>query len=188
MRYEQPGPHCTTPQLLLYLIYVTAVLTLLQPRSNLACHSLPFCLPPSSPEFTYRSMPAIPWLSSSSQPKQPTPPPPPAPQFSKEYPLELIDHFRSKLHSIPHETQALVLGGFVLGGVSSIGVIWAHRRFFQRIPNSGWVTPRDLERKRWVRGVVTRYVARVFRVCSPLSSLALFAISLCSVCELLELK
>ena len=45
---------------------------------------------------------------------------------------------------------------FALGAASGVGAILAWRRWGMRLSTAEWVTPHDLARRRWVRGVVTR--------------------------------
>ena len=45
---------------------------------------------------------------------------------------------------------------FVLGAASGAGAILAWRRWGMRLRTAEWVTPNELARRRWVRGVVTR--------------------------------
>ncbi|KAG1750368.1 uncharacterized protein EDB91DRAFT_1217039 [Suillus paluster] len=49
----------------------------------------------------------------------------------------------------------LILSGFFLGSVSTLGATFVYRRYFRRLRTAEWVTPDILQRKRWVRGVVT---------------------------------
>ncbi|KAN0080311.1 hypothetical protein V8E55_009877 [Tylopilus felleus] len=44
---------------------------------------------------------------------------------------------------------------FALGAASGVGAILAWRRWGMRLSTAEWVTPHDLARRRWVRGVVT---------------------------------
>ena len=45
---------------------------------------------------------------------------------------------------------------FVLGAASGAGALLAWRRWGMRLLTAEWVTPNELARRRWVRGVVTR--------------------------------
>jgi len=63
------------------------------------------------------------------------------------------------LSKIPHEAQTglLIVGTVGLTLAASAG----YKRFLRRIPNSDAVSVRDFERKRWIKGVVTRFVSFV---------------------------
>jgi hypothetical protein len=63
------------------------------------------------------------------------------------YPLSLIP-----------EQGKLVLAG-IGGGALMLGSVAAYKRYFRRIPNAEFVSAKDLQRKRWIKGVVTRCVA-----------------------------
>ena len=45
---------------------------------------------------------------------------------------------------------------FALGAASGAGVLLAWRRWGMRLSTAQWVTPNELARRRWIRGVVTR--------------------------------
>lgn len=45
---------------------------------------------------------------------------------------------------------------FALGAASGVGATLAWRRWGMRLLTAEWVTPNELARRRWVRGVVTR--------------------------------
>jgi hypothetical protein len=45
---------------------------------------------------------------------------------------------------------------FALGAASGAGALLAWRRWGMRLLTAEWVTPNELARRRWVRGVVTR--------------------------------
>ena len=47
---------------------------------------------------------------------------------------------------------------FLLGSATALGASAAYRRFFKRIKNAEWITPDVLRRRRWITGIVTRYV------------------------------
>ncbi|KAG0693879.1 hypothetical protein DFH29DRAFT_370226 [Suillus ampliporus] len=52
-------------------------------------------------------------------------------------------------------TAYLIVSGFFLGSVSTLGATFVYRRYFRRLRTAEWVTPDVLERRGWVRGVVT---------------------------------
>nr|VWO96018.1 Beta-lactamase (EC [Ganoderma boninense] len=107
-------------------------------------------------------MPWIPWSTS----------PPPPPRSPREY----LDHYDTELKSrLPeplqkhwHDPQALLaalnasLGQcppyllLALGAALGLAADRAYVRYLKRIPNSGWVTPDMIKRRRWIRGYVTR--------------------------------
>ncbi|KAF8524330.1 hypothetical protein BU17DRAFT_35306, partial [Hysterangium stoloniferum] len=45
--------------------------------------------------------------------------------------------------------------GFALGSLATVSVIAINSRFFKRIPNSEWIHPQMIAKKRWIKGVVT---------------------------------
>ncbi|KAG0693870.1 hypothetical protein DFH29DRAFT_785082, partial [Suillus ampliporus] len=60
----------------------------------------------------------------------------------------------------------LIVSGFFLGCVSTLGATSVYRRYFGRLRTVEWVTPDVFERRRWVRGVVTSVGdADNFRLC-----------------------
>jgi hypothetical protein len=69
----------------------------------------------------------------------------------------LQDHLRINAYQFPSRPASyLVLSGFVLGSVSTLGATFVYRRCFRRLRMSEWVTPDILGRRRWVKGIVTR--------------------------------
>ena len=48
---------------------------------------------------------------------------------------------------------------FLLGSASALGVSFVYRRFFKRIKDAEWITPDLVGRKRWITGIVTRWVS-----------------------------
>lgn len=74
----------------------------------------------------------------------------------QEHNANVKKRLRAKAYEIGSRTAAyLVLSGFFLGSVSTLGVTFVYRRYFRRLRTAEWVTPDILRRKRWVRGVVT---------------------------------
>ncbi|KAG1849531.1 SNase-domain-containing protein [Suillus subluteus] len=74
----------------------------------------------------------------------------------QEYNANVKDRLRYKAYELGSRPAAyLVLSGFLLGSVSTLGVTFVYRRYFRRLRTAEWVTPDILQRKRWVRGVVT---------------------------------
>lgn len=69
-----------------------------------------------------------------------------------------IDDYVSsiKQNSKKYPPYALGISAFAAGVVSIAVARKIHVRYFQRIQNSDWITPDVFERKRWVKGVVTR--------------------------------
>ncbi len=115
-------------------------------------------------------MPWIPWTTSHRQPQTPR---------------EHIDHYRAQLQSqLPgvlqqswQDPQALLaalnaeLGRLppyvllALGAALCLAADRAYVRYLKRIPNSGWVTPDMMKRRRWIKGYVTRCSVSAF--CPP---------------------
>lgn len=74
----------------------------------------------------------------------------------EEYNANVQNRLRSKAYELASRPVAyLVLSGFLLGSVSTLGATFVYRRYFRRLRTAEWVTPDVLQRKRWVRGVVT---------------------------------
>ncbi|KIY48584.1 nuclease, partial [Fistulina hepatica ATCC 64428] len=44
---------------------------------------------------------------------------------------------------------------FLAGSLTTVSSVLIYRRYFRRIQNSDWVTPPMLEKRKWIRGVVT---------------------------------
>ncbi|KZV65278.1 nuclease [Peniophora sp. CONT] len=110
----------------------------------------------------------LPWGSSSPNPSSGSKPKPeeiakvapPSPSLNDwtgSLPSEPSDYpayFAARLQSLPPEA---LLVTFAVGGASVVGTTAVYRRYFRRIPNSGWVTPNILKtKKRWVKGYVTK--------------------------------
>lgn len=72
-------------------------------------------------------------------------------------------------------TNDLVLYSFGVGATSALVARSLHVRYLRRIPNAGWVNPNMLERRRWIKGYVTRCSLN-FRI-RPLVSDAMGAIA-----------
>ncbi|KAG1816737.1 uncharacterized protein BJ212DRAFT_1480596 [Suillus subaureus] len=74
----------------------------------------------------------------------------------QEYNANIKNRLRAKAYELGSRPAAyIVLSGFFLGSVSTLGVTFVYRRYFRRLRTAEWVTPDILRRKRWVRGVVT---------------------------------
>jgi hypothetical protein len=58
------------------------------------------------------------------------------------------------LSLIPDEARLVVAG--LGGGALMLGSVAAYKRFVRRIPSAEFVSAKDLQRKRWIKGVVTR--------------------------------
>jgi len=63
----------------------------------------------------------------------------------------------------PLSPAAAIFVTFLLGSAATAGSIQLYKRYAKRIRNSAWITPKHLSKKRWIKGVVTRYVDRSFR-------------------------
>ncbi|KAI0063542.1 SNase-domain-containing protein [Artomyces pyxidatus] len=98
-------------------------------------------------------MPSLSWpswsKSTSADPPEPAKPPPYLTEDSNEFPLTLPED----LKALPAET--LVLAAFLVGSASTLAAAAVHKRYVKRIPNSEWITPDIMGRKRWIKGVVT---------------------------------
>jgi hypothetical protein len=76
---------------------------------------------------------------------------------TQQYNANVQNLLRAKAYELASRPVAyLVLSGFVLGSVSTLGATFVYRRYFRRLRTAEWVTPDVLQQKRWVRGVVTR--------------------------------
>ena len=65
-----------------------------------------------------------------------------------------LNDARSQIKALP--LSVLVLATFTLGSATAMSAAMIYRRFGRRIRNVDWVTPTILNRKRWIKGVVTR--------------------------------
>lgn len=79
-------------------------------------------------------------------------PPPP----KKESLIPSYDEVTNRITSLPAPT--LVLSAFTLGLLSAWGTSFVYKRYFRRLKNVEWITPDMFQRKRWVKGRVTRFV------------------------------
>ena len=71
------------------------------------------------------------------------------------------NHFTAFLADAHTQFKALplsvvVLATFTLGSATTMSAAMIYKRFGRRIRNVDWVTPTLLNRKRWIKGVVTR--------------------------------
>lgn len=74
----------------------------------------------------------------------------------QQYNANVQNLLRAKAYELASRPVAyLVLSGFVLGSISTLGATFVYRRYFRRLRTAEWVTPDVLQQKRWVRGVVT---------------------------------
>ena len=87
------------------------------------------------------SMGTGPDSGETSPEPDPSPPPPPLP-----------------VQLDANAAAGIALAAFLLGSATALGASSAYRRFFKRIKNAEWITPDVLRRKRWITGIVTRYV------------------------------
>ncbi|KAF8824498.1 hypothetical protein HHX47_DHR8000324 [Lentinula edodes] len=76
--------------------------------------------------------------------------PPKLPQELEEY----VANLEKKASSIP--PQILVTSAFAAGAITAIGASRIYSRYFKRIQNSDWITPESFQKKRWIKGIVTR--------------------------------
>jgi hypothetical protein len=58
-------------------------------------------------------------------------------------------------------SAAVGAGAFTAGVVAIVAGRKIHSRYFKRIQNSDWVTPDVFQRRKWLKGVATRYVLSV---------------------------
>ncbi|EMD32806.1 hypothetical protein CERSUDRAFT_143387 [Gelatoporia subvermispora B] len=75
------------------------------------------------------------------------------PRASAPEPVAVTSALDARLASLPPHLVAL--SAFLLGGASALTARHAYARYFRRIPNSDWVTPDILAKRRWVKGYVT---------------------------------
>ncbi|TFK47134.1 staphylococcal nuclease [Heliocybe sulcata] len=59
----------------------------------------------------------------------------------------------TRLSNLP--APLLALASLSLGSASTLLAARVYRRWFRRIPNADWVTPDILQKRRWLKGVVT---------------------------------
>ena len=62
----------------------------------------------------------------------------------------------AQFEELPTPVAAGIIFG--LGSVATVSTVLIHKRYARRVRNSDWVTPTLLTRKRWLKGVVTRWV------------------------------
>ncbi|KAG2133784.1 SNase-domain-containing protein [Suillus bovinus] len=74
----------------------------------------------------------------------------------QEYNANIQNRLRARAYDLGSRPAAyLILSGIFLGSVSTLGTTFVYRRYFRRLRTAEWITPDILQRKRWVRGVVT---------------------------------
>lgn len=56
-------------------------------------------------------------------------------------------------------TELLAVSAFAIGAVTAVSGRRLYTRYFRRVLSSEYVTPAMLAKRRWVRGVVTRWAA-----------------------------
>ncbi|KAJ8489389.1 hypothetical protein ONZ51_g2946 [Trametes cubensis] len=66
---------------------------------------------------------------------------------------DLFDSLYAQAAALPPHLRIFTV--FLLGGTSALAVYHVYARYFKRIPNSGWVTPKMLAKRRWIKGYVT---------------------------------
>ena len=102
-------------------------------------------LPLSTPLRTMSNPLPLPWRkqdsTSTSQPNNFT---------------AFLNDARTQFKDLP--PSVVVLATFTLGSATAMSVAMIYKRFGRRIRNVDWVTPTLLNRKRWIKGVVTRSV------------------------------
>ncbi len=74
---------------------------------------------------------------------------------SKDGVTKLFNDFKAT-YIDQYPTEILVFSAFAVGAVTTFGGRRVYTRYLRRIQNGDWVTPDMIERKRWVKGVVTR--------------------------------
>ena len=72
---------------------------------------------------------------------------------------DLFDSLYAQAAALPPHLRIFTV--FLLGGTSALAVYHVYARYFKRIPNSGWVTPKMLAKRRWIKGYVTRCVSLI---------------------------
>ncbi|KAF8153951.1 SNase-domain-containing protein [Crassisporium funariophilum] len=65
----------------------------------------------------------------------------------------LANEVKAQLDALP--PSVLALSTFAFGSVTAMSTVLFYKRYMRRIKNSEWVTPKQLTRKRWIRGMVT---------------------------------
>ncbi|OCH90073.1 nuclease [Obba rivulosa] len=65
----------------------------------------------------------------------------------------IVANVNTQLASLP--PHLLALSAFIIGSASALTARYAYVRYFRRTPNSDWVTPDLLAKRRWVKGYVT---------------------------------
>lgn len=75
-----------------------------------------------------------------------------------------MTNLEKKASSIP--PQILVTSAFAAGAITAIGVSRIYSRYFKRIQNSDWITPESFQKKRWIKGIVTRCELKPFKCCN----------------------
>ncbi|KAI0334286.1 SNase-domain-containing protein [Cubamyces sp. BRFM 1775] len=66
---------------------------------------------------------------------------------------DLVASLYAQAAALPPHLRIFTI--FLLGGTSALAVHHVYVRYFKRIPNSGWVTPKMLAKRRWIKGYVT---------------------------------
>jgi len=81
----------------------------------------------------------------------------------QDHTTSINDRLRIEAYKLTsHPALYYVLSGFILGSTSTLGAAFVYRRVFMRLRTAEWVTPDVLERRKWVKGVVTRSVGLYF--------------------------
>jgi hypothetical protein len=65
-----------------------------------------------------------------------------------------MDELKVKVASVP--VPILALSAVAVGSVSTAAAAQVYRRYFRRLRAGNWVTPDLFEKKRWIKGFVTR--------------------------------
>ncbi|TFY56913.1 hypothetical protein EVG20_g8747 [Dentipellis fragilis] len=98
-------------------------------------------------------MPVLPWPFGGGGKKEEAKKEPPTLEPPALEPPALDLPLKFPQTDLPPE--ALIAVAFVLGGATAIATGTVYKRFFKRIPNSEWITPDILARRRWIKGTVT---------------------------------
>lgn len=68
----------------------------------------------------------------------------------------VLENLKAQFEVLPPTIQVLTIFG--LGSVTTLSTFFLYKRYGRRIRNTDWITPKLLEKKSWLKGVVTRWV------------------------------
>ncbi|KAF8439812.1 hypothetical protein L210DRAFT_3630726 [Boletus edulis BED1] len=100
----------------------------------------------------------MPWYFPSWFPRKDTTPPQShnTPEVVRDTsPVTSSDSLWTRLHNDTLPPAADLCLVFALGAASGAGALLAWRRWGMRLSTAEWITPNELARRRWIRGVVT---------------------------------